>query len=219
MQNYNEILEKLKDILSKGLDNKKVFDKDIAKALNINYDVFRKAKQYNKVPYFEIMQFLAKRNISINWFFFNQLPESLIENTANYIILKYQKNIIGSAGGGAINYEINPEPLVIDKQLLDYINSSYKYTEVLEVFGESMEPDIKDGSMIFVDRSKKDINDKDIFLINTKDGLYVKHIKVNNDKVILKSNNQTFNDIHLDSHEVDIIGKVCGVLIKPSYKE
>ena len=36
MQNYNEILEKLKDILSKELDNKKVFDKDIAQALNIN---------------------------------------------------------------------------------------------------------------------------------------------------------------------------------------
>ena len=214
MQNYNEILEKLKDILSKELDNKKVFDKDIAKALNINYDVFRKAKQYNRVPYWEIMQFLAKRNISINWFFFNQLPESLIENTSNYIILKYQKNIIGSAGGGAINYEINPEPLVIDKQLLDYINSSYKYTEVLQVFGESMEPDIKEGSLIFVEKSKKDLNDKDIYLINTKDGLYVKHIKVNNDKVILKSNNQTFNDIHLNSYEVDIIGKVCGVLIK-----
>ena len=214
MQNYNEILEKLKDILSKELGNKKVFDKDIAQVLNINYDVFRKAKQYNRVPYLEIMQFLAERNISINWFFFNQLPESLIENTANYIILKYQKNIISSAGGGAINYEINPEPLVIDKQLLDYINSNYKYTEVLQVFGQSMEPDIKDGSLIFIDRSKKDINNKDIFLINTKDGLYVKHIKVNNDKVILKSNNQTFNDIHLNSHEVDIIGKVCGVLIK-----
>lgn len=214
MQNYNEILEKLKDILSKELDNKKVFDKDIAKALNINYDVFRKVKQYNRVPYWEIMQFLAKRNISINWFFFNQLPESLIENTSNYIILKYQKNIISSAGGGAINYEINPEPLVIDKQLLDYMNSSYKYTEALEVFGESMEPDIKDGNLIFVDKSKKDLNDKDVFLINTKDGLYVKHIKVNNDKVILKSKNQTFNDIYLYSYEVDIIGKICGILNK-----
>ncbi|ABV67894.1 conserved hypothetical protein [Aliarcobacter butzleri RM4018] len=213
MQNYNEILEKLKDILSKELDNKKVFDKDIAQSLNINYDVFRKNKQYNRVPYLEIMQFLAKRNISINWFFFNQLPESLIENTSNYIILKYQKNIIGSAGGGAINYEINPEPLVIDKQLLDYINSSYKYTEVLEVFGESMEPDIKDGSLIFIDKSKKDIDDKNIFLINTKDGLYVKSINVNNDKVILKSNNHTFNDIYLDIDEVDVIGKVCGLLI------
>ncbi|MDN5049822.1 S24 family peptidase [Aliarcobacter butzleri] len=214
MQNYNEILEKLKDILSKELDNKKIFDKDIAQALNINYDVLRKAKQYNRVPYLEIMQFLAKRNISINWFFFNQLPESLIENTSNYIILKYQKNIISSAGGGAINYEINPEPLVIDKQLLDYINSNYKYTEVLQVFGESMEPDIKDGSLIFVDKSKKDINDKDIFLINTKDGLYVKHINLYNDKVILKSNNQAFNDIKLDIDEINIVGRVCGVLVK-----
>ena len=85
MQNYNEILEKLKDILSKELDNKKVFDKDIAQAISINYDIFRKAKQYNRVPYWEIMQFLAKRNISINWFFFNQLPESLIENTSNKV--------------------------------------------------------------------------------------------------------------------------------------
>ncbi|KLE05580.1 S24 family peptidase [Aliarcobacter butzleri] len=214
MQNYNEILEKLKDILSKELDNKKVFDKDIAQALNINYDVFRKAKQYNRVPYLEIMQLLAKRNISINWFFFNQLPESLIENTANYIILKYQKNIIGSAGGGAINYEINSEPLVIDKQLLDYINSSYKYTEVLEVFGESMEPEIKDGSLIFVDKSKKDINDKDIYLINTNDGLYIKCIKVENDKVILQSINSLFNDISLYIDNVDIVGKVCGILLK-----
>ena len=119
-----------------------------------------------------------------------------------------------STAGGAINYEINPEPLILDKQILDYINSNYKYTEVLQVFGESMEPDIKDGSLIFVDKSKRDINDKDIFLINTKEGLLIKCIKVNNDKVILKSNNQTFNDIKLDINEVDIIGKVCGILIK-----
>ena len=160
------------------------------------------------------MSFLAKRNISINWFFFNQLPESLIENTSNYIILKYQKNVIGSAGGGAINYEINPEPLIIDKQLLDHINSSYKYTEVLQVFGESMEPDIKDGSLIFVDKSKKDINDKDIFLVNTIDGVFVKSIKVNNDKVILKSNNLNYKDLLFNINKIVVIGKVCGVLIK-----
>jgi phage repressor protein C with HTH and peptisase S24 domain len=160
------------------------------------------------------MSFLAKRNISINWFFFNQLPESLIENTSNYIILKYQKNIIGSAGGGSINYEINPEPLIIDKQLLDHINSSYKYTEVLQVFGESMEPDIKDGSLIFVDKSKKDINDKDIFLISTSDGVFVKKININDDKVILKSNNKAFETIPLSIEEIRVLGRVCGVFIK-----
>jgi hypothetical protein len=40
MNNYNEILEKLKDILSQELGNKKLFNKDIAKALNIKYDSF-----------------------------------------------------------------------------------------------------------------------------------------------------------------------------------
>uniref|UniRef100_UPI00404888ED S24 family peptidase n=1 Tax=Aliarcobacter sp. TaxID=2321116 RepID=UPI00404888ED len=212
MQNYNEILEKLKDTLSQELGNKKIFDKNIASVLGINYDNFRKQKARGSIPYYEIMSFLAKRNISINWFFFNQLPESLIENTSNYIILKYQKNIIGSAGGGAINYEINPEPLIFDKQLLDYINSSYKYTEVLQVFGESMEPDIKDGSLIFVDKSKKEINDKDIFLVNTIDGVFIKKINIKDNRFYMKSNNTIYDDVELNNF--DILGKVCGILIK-----
>ena len=55
MQNYNEIINKLKDILSNELGNKKVFDKDIAAALEINYDNFRKAKARGSIPYYEIM--------------------------------------------------------------------------------------------------------------------------------------------------------------------
>jgi repressor LexA len=214
MKDFNEILEKIKDILSQELGNKKIFDKDIAKVLDINYDNFRKQKARSSIPYYEIMSFLAKRNISINWFFFNQLPESLIENTSNYIILKYQKNVIGSAGGGAINYEVNTEPLTIDKQLLDHINSSYKYTEIIKVFGESMEPDIKDGSLVFVDKSKKEIDNKSIYLVNTKDGVFVKYINIENDKVILKSQNQTFGKLLFNVDEVNIIGKISGILIK-----
>lgn len=172
--NYNEIIEKIKDILSQELGNKKVLDKDIATALDINYNNFRKQKTRNSIPYFEIMSFLAIRNISINWFFFNQLPESLIENTSNYIILKYQKNIIGSAGGGAINYELNTEPLIIDKQLLLHINSSYKYTEIIKVLGDSMNPLINDNSLIFVDTSIKEINDTYIYVLNINGEIYIK---------------------------------------------
>lgn len=71
MNNYNEILERIKDILSQELGDKKLFNKDIANALGINYDNFRKQKARGSIPYPEIMSFLAKRNISINWFFFN----------------------------------------------------------------------------------------------------------------------------------------------------
>ncbi len=212
MQNYTEILEKIKDILSQELGNKKIFDKDIAKTLDINYDNFRKQKVRNSIPYYEIMSFLAKRNISINWLFFNQLPESLIDNTSNYIILKYQRNIIGSAGAGAINYSINSEPLIIDKQLLNYINSSYKYTEIIKVFGESMNPVIKDNSLIFVDTSIKDIKDKHIYVVNVNGEIFVKQIIIRKDYYHLKSINLDYEDVKVK--DLVVIGKVNGVFNK-----
>ena len=158
------------------------------------------------------MSFLAKRNISINWFFFNQLPESLIENTSNYIILKYQKNIIGSAGAGAINYSINSEPLIIDKQLLNYINSSYKYTEIIKVFGESMNPLIKDNSLVFIDTSIKDIKDKNIYAVNLTGEIFIKQIIIKKDYYYLKSINPDYEDIKVK--DLVVIGKVTGVFNK-----
>ena len=213
-KDFKKVIELLKDILSKEIGNKKIFDQDVALSLRLDPSNFRKQKSRNVIPYPEIMSFLAKRNISINWFFFNQLPESLIEETSNYIILKYQRTVIASAGGGAINYEIDSVPLTVDKQFLDYINSSYKYTEVLQVSGESMEPDIKDGSLLFVDKSKVSLNSTSVYLISTNSGLYIKSIKVDKDKVILISNNKIFNDIHLHLDEVSVIGRVCGSLTK-----
>jgi hypothetical protein len=213
MVSYTELIEKLKNILSQELGNKKIFDKDIAIALEIDYDKFRKQKSRNGlIPYYEIMSFLAKRNISINWFFFNQLPETLIDSTSNYIILKYQKSIITSAGGGAMNYEIDPTPLVIDKLLLDYINSSYKYTEVMHVFGESMEPDIKDGSLVFIDKSQLDINNQSVLAINTPDGLYIKKIKTKGSEYYMCSYNNNCEDVKLE--EFEVIGRATGVYNK-----
>jgi len=213
MLGYSSIIEKLKDILSQELGNKKILDKDVSTALEIDYGRFRKQKSRNGlVPYPEIMIFLAKRKISINWFFFNQLPETLIESTSDYIILKYQKSIIASAGGGAINYEIDLTSLVIDKQLLDYINSSYKYTEVLHVFGDSMEPDIKDGSLVFVDKSNVDINRPGVYLIHTPDGLHVKRIKAQGTHYYMSSINKQYVDIKLD--EFQVVGEVKGLFQK-----
>lgn len=160
MNKFIKITDKLKDILSQELGNKKIFDKDIAQVLVIKYDTFRKKKSRGDIPYPEIMSFLAKRNISINWFFFNQLPESLIESTSNYIILKYQRTVTASAGGGSINDPIDPKPLIVDKQLLDHINTNYSYTEVIKSLGDSMEPVISNDSLVFIDKNDTHVKNK-----------------------------------------------------------
>lgn len=212
MLSMKEIIEKLKDIVSQELGNIHVKDKDIASVLDIKYDTFRKIKQHNRVPFWEIMQFLAKRSLSINYFFFNQLPEALVEPTSKYIILKYHSSVTGSAGFGMMNYELEPEPLVVDKQMLDYIDSSYKYTEIIRASGNSMLPVIQEDSLIFVDTSVKNINNKNFYIIKANEELYIKQIVLVNDVYHARSLNKQYPDKKLE--EFIVVGRVKAVLTK-----
>ena len=209
---YIQIIEKLRVILSIELHKDIVYDSDIAVALGIDYDVLRKQKSRNSPHYYEIMQFLAKRNISINWFFFNQLPESLIESTSNYILLKYRHSVIGSAGAGAHNSEIEYSPMILDKQLLNYINSNYTYTEIVKVFGDSMEPSIPNESLVFIDKNMIDLKSTGVYAINTNEGLFIKRIKIKDDQLYMESDNKEYIDIEIDDFE--IVGEVKGVFYK-----
>lgn len=210
MLNYKEIIEKIKDILIKELPNKTILDKDVAQALDIEYNRFRQQKHRDiYIPYFNIMQFLAKRKISINYFFFNQLPETLVDSTSQYIILKYNK-INASAGAGTFNYHFNLENIIIDKNIIEYLNINYKYTQIYQSFGDSMYPTIFENSLLFVDTSNITLNQKDIFIIETIDGLFIKKIKLIDSKFFLSSINQEYQDMEVQ--EFKIIGKVAGVL-------
>ncbi len=141
--NINEIIEKIKDILSNELNNKRVFDKDVAAALNLSKQSLSILKKKNSIPYEEIAKFCAIRKISINWVLFDQAPKSLEEQTNKYSRIKYFNEINASAGGGGFNYDDNYELLSIDKKLLDSLyksnNSNPESIIALNVIGDSME--------------------------------------------------------------------------------
>lgn len=102
--------------------------------------------------------------------------------------------------------------LVIDKELLNHIDTNYNYTEIIKNTGDSNEPDIPDNSLLFIDKNNTYIKSNSIYLINTADGLYIKRIHIKEDKHYMKSINSIYNDIELTEYEV--IGRVKGVLIK-----
>lgn len=56
-----EIIEKLKDILSKDGKCGKVFDKDVASALDLSQVNFATMKNRGKIPFSNILDFCAKR--------------------------------------------------------------------------------------------------------------------------------------------------------------
>ena len=216
-----EIIEKIKDILSEELGSKRVYDKDVAVALGISKESLSHFKKRKSVPLEQIVYFCAKRKISINWILFGQASQSLEEETDKYLRIRYFSKINASAGGGALNEEEEKyELLTIDRKLLNNLYSSqYANAEdiaALNVVGDSMEPTLQNGEVLLFDTKNIEIKKGGIFIVATNAGLFVKRISQKLDGSIeLISDNKNYNSEILSAYELtntQIVGRVIGKL-------
>lgn len=214
---FEEIVERIKDILSKEIGEKKIYDKDVARALGLRPEHLSMLKKRGKVPFKELLDFCAQRNISINWLLYDQDPASLCEKTQKFAYVNYFKEVNASAGGGAINYELVSEKLFLDSTIVELLGGKkrLRFIEAINVLGDSMEPELRDGSIVFVDTSIKDIKKSGIFLVSTNAGVFVKRVRLRADKKVeLISTNPNYPIEELFFDEIRIVGKVVGAVEK-----
>lgn len=209
----SDIIEKLKDVLSESTIGKKVFDKDVATALNIPQATFATMKKRNSIPYEEILEFCALKKISVNWLFFDQAVDMLKAETEKFFQVRYFSDIRASAGGGAYGFDEDFETISLDAKIMhNMVGLGNTEIEAIHVDGESMEPTLQDGSIVFLDRSQTNINKNGIFIASTViGGLFIKRIHQRADGMIeLISDNSIYPPQAIPADEVTIIGKVVG---------
>ncbi|MBD3841596.1 MAG: helix-turn-helix transcriptional regulator [Campylobacterales bacterium] len=216
MLDFNEILEKLRDVLSSEKNSGKVFDKEIATALGITSVNFATMKKRNTIPFANILDFCALKKISINWLLYGQDPSSLIDSTDKYWI-KYFPTISVSAGGGAYDNEDQYERLEVPEFFLTIIGGrdNIHNIEAINVTGDSMEPTLNNGNIIFIDKSKNDIAKDGIYAFINQNGLFVKRIqrRVDGNLDIISDNKEYPSQIS-NKHEIKILGKVVSSIGK-----
>ncbi len=211
--NFRDILPKLKDIISQELGDKKVYDKDVADALGINHLTFATMKNRGKIPYEEILEFCAKRKLSINWLFYNQATKSLESETEKYANIRYFGDIYASAGGGSFTDDEDHESIVLDPHMIDMLggNREVKYIDSINVLGDSMEPTFYENDMVFINRSQKEIQKGGVFVISTPNGLFIKRVSLRSDGMLeLISDNPLYSIEQVDINSIKIIGRVVG---------
>jgi len=208
----SDIIEKLKDVLSESTIGKKVFDKDVATALNIPQATFATMKKRNSIPYEEILEFCAIKKISVNWLFFDQAVDMLKAETEKFFQVRYFSEIRASAGGGSYGFDEDFETISLDAKIMhNMVGLGNTEIEAIHVDGESMEPTLQDGSIVFVDRAQTNINKNGIFIASTSGGLFIKRIHQRADGMIeLISDNSIYPPQAIRADEVTIIGKVVG---------
>ncbi len=210
MLDVGEIIEKLKDILSADGKNGKVFDKDVANSLELSQANFATMKNRGKIPFSNILNFCARKKISINWLLYNQNPDSLLDTTDRYWI-KYYPSVSVSAGGGAYEAEENFEDLEVPPYFISMLGGkeNLKNIDAINVVGDSMEPTLNNDNIIFIDKTKNNPSRDGIFAFTTTHGLFVKRIQKRVDgKLDIISDNKDYPSQILDINDVRILGKV-----------
>jgi DNA-binding Xre family transcriptional regulator len=211
MKSFLEIVEEIKNVVSSEFNSKKMYDKDVADILGISQMNFATMKKRNKIPFGELLDFCAKKSISINWILYGQSPESLVEATNKLFMVKYFSDINASAGGGSDIEDEAKEMVAIPYEFAILLGGEreLKNIEALNVTGDSMEPTFSYNDIIFINKSKTDLQRGGVFIIKTEAGLFIKRVQKRKDgKIDIISDNRVYPVETLNLNEVEIIGKV-----------
>ena len=132
-------------------------------------------------------------------------------------------NIFGGMGdGGLLDVEANSVGEIVDGEHLrgywtfpGYMVRSLrnlKHIYAWEVRGDSMEPTLPGGSVVFVDTSQKHPPPDDIYAIDYGDGLMVKRLKLipRSDEMAVISDNDRYGTDALPRNDVRVYGRIVG---------
>jgi len=211
MNSFASMVEEIKSIVSAEFSAKKIFDKDVADILGISQMNFATMKKRNKIPFTELLDFCAKKSISINWLLYGQSPESLVEATNKFYMVKYFSDVNASAGGGADVECEEIQELEIPEQFVFMLGGEreLRNIEAINVSGDSMEPTFSYNDIVFINRQKTDLQRGGIFTIRTEAGLFIKRVQKRIDgKVDIISDNKVYSTQTLNPNEIEVLGRV-----------
>ncbi len=215
MIEISTIIAKLKTVLQEEY-KKKIYDKDIATALDLSQANFATMKTRNKIPYPNILDFCAAKKISINWLLYGQDPSSLVDTTDRYWV-RFFPSVRLSAGGGGEHTEDLYEKLELPPHCIEMLGGGNKIEtiEAILVSGDSMEPTLQNGNIIFLDTTKKDPLKDGIYAFSSPNGLFVKRIQKRIDGALdILSDNKEYPPQIAQKDTITILGKVIGTFGK-----
>lgn len=138
-----------------------------------------------------------------------------IRNQSGGIPLRYFENVTASAGYGSQNSDESFEPLSVSADFLKAVfgitAAKYGY-DMIRIFGDSMEPFVKSGDIIFVDR-QKEIMSGDVVIAEVGEDTFIKKFLRDSvhKSIKLTSLSDFYQDIVLKDDEIEnlkLLGKI-----------
>lgn len=212
------------DRLKKLIGNRS--GRSFAKEVNISYSTIHNYLTNTSQPTLDNLIALAEyTGAELEWLARGRDTVKTSENQINevreespkyicddYVQIDDFRNMQVSAGFGAENGDYHISKIAkVEMAWLQARRLKASDCAMFRVDGDSMEPTLKDEEEIIVDRSKSELKEGKIFVINHGGTMWVKKIQITFDGVKLISDNTKYSPVLLDQDEADnliVIGQV-----------
>lgn len=210
---YNEVSDRLQKLI-----NKVPTQADFMKILGMKQStISERARRNSKFSPDEILKLNEHFGINL----YTNTPNNnqvLISSEYDTVPAEYYPDVLGSCGNGVFELSQEHYTVNIPAECFFKAISKVKKYSVINAYGESMQPEIKDGDKLIIEHSENEpIQDNKIYVFCYDGQLYVKRLINNIDEFVVVSDNpdksiyKTKFINKTDSDKMLIIGQVVGL--------
>jgi len=186
--------------------------------LGINRAGITQAKKKGAVPEKWILELYRKYGINPDWIETGKGKMFIAERDGSEIVPEYI-----SVPHVKARLSAGPGSFEVDETVRDYWMSRTDWLNhkgpascmiLIDIYGNSMEPELKHGDAVMIDTSQKDIQPGAITAVGIDDAIMVKRIEKHPGKLVLRSDNKDYESIYLGPEEMGsfrVIGKVVWI--------
>ena len=209
-KNFNVFFERV----SAALEIKSL--SELAVILNVNRSSITQARKKDSVPANWLLELFRSHGLNPDWLEGGDCPQWLKPGEAVerrfFPVPKVQARLCAGAGSFEVGARVE-----------DYYSFQTKWLQkkgakekmvLMDIFGNSMSPEIKDGDTVLIDQSQTDIYAGIVYAVGVEDTIMVKRIEKHPRKLVLLSDNKEYAPIYLSDDEMErvrIIGKVLWI--------
>lgn len=190
----------------------------LAILLGINRAGITQAKKKGIVPDKWILSLYRKYGVNPDWIETGKGKIFIAERKGSVVVPDYKRipHVKARLCAGDGSFEV-------DENIRDYWMFSTDWLKskgirsdgvLIDVYGNSMAPELKDGDTVMIDTLRKEILAGSIYAIGIDDTIMVKRIEKHPGKLVLISDNKDYEPLYLkrnDMKSVRIIGKVVWI--------
>ena len=185
---------------------------ELASVLDINRSGITHARNRNRIPDKWIMKLYKTFGLNPGWIETGTGPVYMDGGDSSMAVRSVPK-VKARLCAGSGSFEVGQQVLESLQFQAAWLSrkGSANQMVAMEIFGNSMEPELREGDTVLIDQSQTLVIAGAIYALGIEDTILVKRIEKHPNKLVLCSDNHDYSPIYLNGEEIDkvrVIGKV-----------